>query len=120
MAQVIDLGSQRIHEGNSVLIFPEGTRAAPQQPLPFRRGGAELAIKAGCQIVPVSHNAGVFWRNDMFIKKAGVVDVHIHPAIDTQGRDARSLMSEAEAVILKQLAQLDPPQGIDADKPIVA
>lgn len=103
MTQVIELGSQRIAEGNSVLIFPEGTRASPHQLLPFRQGGALLAKAAGCVMVPVSHNAGQYWRNDQFAKRAGTIDIHIHPALDSSTADAADLMAHAASIISNQL-----------------
>jgi len=106
MTQVVELGSQRIAEGNSVLIFPEGTRAAPEQLLPFRQGGALLAKKAGCVMVPVSHNSGQYWRNDRFAKRAGTIDIHIHPALDAGTREPADLMASAATTIQSQLHAL--------------
>ncbi len=106
MAQVIEQGSQRIAEGCSVLIFPEGTRSEPGHPLPFRKGGAVLAKTAGCTIVPVTHNSGTFWLNKTFAKKAGVIDIFVHPAIETKDRDPVELIAEAERVITAQLSAI--------------
>lgn len=103
MAQVIEKGSERIAEGSSVLIFPEGTRTLPGQPLPFRKGGAVLAKTAGCKIVPVSHNSGEFWLNTQFAKRPGVIDITVHPAIETRDREAEDLMRDAERIILSTL-----------------
>ncbi len=108
MAQVVEQGSMRIAEGCSVLIFPEGTRSLPGQPLPFRKGGAVLAKTAGCKMVPVTHNSGSFWLNKEFAKKAGVIDIYIHPPIDTKDRDPVDLITEAETIILAQLETLSP------------
>jgi 1-acyl-sn-glycerol-3-phosphate acyltransferase len=106
MSQVIEQGIDRISDGCSVLIFPEGTRTEPGQPLPFRKGGAVLAKQAGCKIVPVTHNSGTYWLNKSFAKKSGVVDIVIHPPIDTLERDAEVLMQEAQSVVYAQLEQL--------------
>lgn len=106
MTQVIEQGVQRIGEGSSVLIFPEGTRTEPGHPLPFRKGGAVLAKQAGCKMVPVTHNSGSFWLNKSFAKKAGVVDIFIHSPIETADRDAESLMQEAQRIVYGQLDAL--------------
>ena len=39
--------------GEPILIFPEGTRSTPGAPLHFRRGAAQLALRAGLRIVPL-------------------------------------------------------------------
>jgi 1-acyl-sn-glycerol-3-phosphate acyltransferase len=45
---------ERIKNGVSVLIFPEGTRSIDGELQPFKRGGFNLALKCGCDIVPVA------------------------------------------------------------------
>lgn len=109
MTQVIEQGVERIADGSSVLIFPEGTRAKPGKPLRFRRGGAVLAKEAGCLMVPVAHNAGSFWHNDRFILNSGTVDLVIHPPIATDAHSADELMQMAEANITQTLRDLDNP-----------
>jgi 1-acyl-sn-glycerol-3-phosphate acyltransferase len=46
--------ARRIKSGTSVVIFPEGTRSPDGVLQPFRPGGFHLALKAGCDIVPVA------------------------------------------------------------------
>lgn len=46
--------ANRIKNGSSVLIFPEGTRSPDGTLLMFKAGGFHLALKSGCNIVPVS------------------------------------------------------------------
>jgi len=44
----------RIKNGSSVLIFPEGTRSTDGTLFAFKTGGFHLALKSGCDIVPIS------------------------------------------------------------------
>jgi 1-acyl-sn-glycerol-3-phosphate acyltransferase len=46
--------AERIRDGASVVMFPEGTRSTDGRLLPFKRGGFNLALKSGCEVVPVS------------------------------------------------------------------
>ncbi len=43
----------RIKQGRNVILFPEGTRSTPGQPLHFYRGAAQVAARSGCDILPV-------------------------------------------------------------------
>jgi 1-acyl-sn-glycerol-3-phosphate acyltransferase len=42
-----------LHAGGNLVIFPEGTRSKPGQPLQLQRGAAQLALRAGVAITPV-------------------------------------------------------------------
>ncbi len=50
----IQEAAQRIRDGASVLIFPEGTRSVDGHLQDFKRGGFKLALKSGSDIVPVA------------------------------------------------------------------
>jgi 1-acyl-sn-glycerol-3-phosphate acyltransferase len=52
----LDEAAKRIAAGNSVLIFPEGTRSADGTLQEFKTGAVLLAIKAGVPIVPLGFN----------------------------------------------------------------
>ncbi len=76
-------------EGRSILIFPEGTRVAPGDERPYQVGTAALYRQLGVPVVPVALNSGLFWGRRKFIKRPGVIDVEILPAIPPGlGRDA--------------------------------
>ncbi|WP_097459522.1 lysophospholipid acyltransferase family protein [Mangrovitalea sediminis] len=77
MEEVITQGKRRLDDGIWVLIFPEGTRVNPGERKPFSRGGATLAKESGYPLLPIAHNAGLFWPNNRFLKFPGTVRVVI-------------------------------------------
>lgn len=50
---LIDDCADDLAAGNPLVIFPEGTRSQPGQPLSFLRGAAYIALKSGMPILPV-------------------------------------------------------------------
>jgi 1-acyl-sn-glycerol-3-phosphate acyltransferase len=52
----IEAAAAKIRNGQSVVIFPEGTRTPDGNLLPFKRGGFLLAAKAGVPIVALTIN----------------------------------------------------------------
>ncbi len=63
-------------EGISMLIFPEGTRAAEEGTfLPFKGGSFKIAEKSGCDVVPftIINSASIFEEHKPFVKKTHVI-----------------------------------------------
>ncbi len=79
-------GKERLEEGLSVVIFPEGTRSPAGTIKEFSRGGAKLAVSANFPVLPVIHNAGVCWPANTIIKKPGVIRVRIGEPIQVTGK----------------------------------
>lgn len=95
-------GRERLEQGFWVIVFPEGTRVAPGERREYQLGGAWLAAAAAAPVVPVAHNAGLFWPRNAFLKRPGTVTVRIGPAIETAQRDPKTINSMAEKWIEEQ------------------
>jgi len=52
--QLVDRCVERIEQGRSLLIFPEGTRSPEGVLGPFQRGAAHTALRSGWPLLPVS------------------------------------------------------------------
>jgi 1-acyl-sn-glycerol-3-phosphate acyltransferase len=50
----IERAAAALREGNSFLIFPEGTRSRSGELLPFKKGGFIMALQGRAPIVPVA------------------------------------------------------------------
>ena len=62
--KVIASGSQKLRNGFSILLFPEGTRKMPGKKVgKFARSAADLAIKNNVDLIPIYHNSGLYWKN---------------------------------------------------------
>ncbi len=113
--QIIEQGTERLNRGYNIIYFPEGTRIAPGTRKRYGIGGAILAEKTGRPVIPVAHNAGVFWRRRGVRKFPGTIDVVVGPPIETQGLVASEINARAEAWIEGMVEQL--PGGEIEDKP---
>lgn len=104
--QVLEQGAERLASGVWVLIFPEGTRVPVGATKRFGMSGALLAVQAGCSIVPVAHDAGLYWSRRGLLKRRGTIRIVIGPAIAAAGRQARDVNAEASAWINATVARL--------------
>lgn len=104
--QIVKQGVDRLKKGQWVLIFPEGTRVAPGERKKYGIGGAILAHKSGYPVLPVAHNAGEFWRKKQFVKTPGTIRVVFGPMIESKGKDAQTINSDAEAWIEGKSAEI--------------
>ena len=108
--QIIEMGKERLDQGRNVVIFPEGTRVAPGERKKYGIGGALLAAQTGAPVVPIAHNAGVFWRRRGINKYPGTVQVVFGPMIDTREMTASQINKKTEEWI--ENTQLTLPQEI--------
>lgn len=106
LKQMMTVGEARIKSGMNVLIFPEGTRIAPGQPSNYARGGASLAVRAGALVLPIAHNAGVYWPPRKVVKYPGVITVSIGEPIDTRDKTAKEVNDIAQRWIESEVARL--------------
>jgi len=104
--KVIDQGKERLQNSQWIVVFPEGTRVAPFERKRFGISGAVLAAEAGVLVVPVAHNAGLFWKRRGFMKRAGTISVIIGKPIETQHRDPKDIIEQAQLFIDEQTSSL--------------
>jgi 1-acyl-sn-glycerol-3-phosphate acyltransferase len=83
-----EIAAERIKEGNSVIVFPEGTRGRAYPLRPFKKGPFVLAIAAGVPIVPVIvHGSIEVMRKGSIWAHPGTIDVHLLEPVRTVGVD---------------------------------
>ena len=107
----IEQAAASIRDGNSFLIFPEGTRSKTNQLLPFKKGGFVMALKAEAPILPVAITGGrAAMRKGSAIVRPVHVTVRIGAPVETAGRavgDRDTVIDEVRARI-EALRRLGP------------
>jgi len=83
-----DVAAERIKQGNSVIVFPEGTRGHAYPLRPFKKGPFVLAIAAEVPIVPlIIHGTIEKLRKGSFRVYPGRIDIHLLEPVSTTGVD---------------------------------
>ncbi len=100
--------AEKIRKGSSVVMFPEGTRSIDGRLLPFKKGGFKLAIKSGCDIVPVaiSNSYRIVPKGSLKINK-GTFHICVGGPIPTKGYDRKSITRLMERVREDMLNQME-------------
>jgi 1-acyl-sn-glycerol-3-phosphate acyltransferase len=108
LKSLVDQGRDRLDNGYTVIIFPEGTRSQPGSKNRYKGGGAHLAVETGTPVVPVALNSGEFWGRNALFKKCGTVTVSVGPAIDPAGLSSSEVLARAEAWIEDEMRRISP------------
>ena len=106
LKKLVAHGKDRLAKGLWVVIFPEGTRIAPGKRGKYHIGGAWLAAHTQTTVVPVAHNAGLYWRKNAFIKQPGTITVSIGKPIETASLKADALNQQVEDWIEAEMLKL--------------
>ena len=106
--KVVAQGKDLLAQGIWIIMFPEGTRIPRGQQGVYKTGGSRLAIDTGAPVIPIAVTSAKVWPRKAFIKRPGIVDVSIGPAISSVGRKPDELMREVEVWIEAEMRRLDP------------
>ena len=107
----IDAAAKRIAGGQSILVYPEGGLSRGGRIKKFKKGGFNLALRAGVPVVPV-----IMRRTNEVLSipelksKAGAVYCDLLKPIPTNGRDpkeAADFAEEVRQVMIAAKASLD-------------
>jgi 1-acyl-sn-glycerol-3-phosphate acyltransferase len=105
--QIMRQSAQRIKQGFCILVFPEGTRVAPNVIKPFKAGVARMALALNLPIVPVANNAGYCMPRSSYMLYPGTVEVIIDKPIIANNDDTpEKLTKQIETVIRQNLAKM--------------
>lgn len=98
---------ERIRNGNSVIIFPEGERTFCGEMVPFQKGAFVLAVEAGVPMVPLAiRDAYRVLDERRHAARPGVIHVVVGEPIPLENqrrRDIPMLMEKAREAIAREL-----------------
>ncbi len=96
--------------GRPVVIFPEGTRTAPGERVPYQPGVVAIAGATDAPVIPVATDSGRLWGRRAFHKRPGTIHVSVLPPLPPRLPRAK-LLAALEAAIETEsdrlLAQAD-------------
>ncbi|MFK7957013.1 MAG: lysophospholipid acyltransferase family protein [Lysobacterales bacterium] len=100
ITQVMEQGLELLASGQSIGVFPEGTRKAPGSPPKYKIGGGVLAEAADVPVIPIAVNTGLFWPpKSMLIQRPGIAVLEFGPPMDVSGLSAQEITDKMQAWI---------------------
>ena len=96
---------QKIIDGNSIIIFPEGTRKKPGNPPDYKTGIVGIYKETEAAILPVALNSGLCWPKHTFIKKPGKITIKFLNLIPSK-LDRIEILKKIEAIIEEETNNL--------------
>ncbi|GKX28255.1 1-acyl-sn-glycerol-3-phosphate acyltransferase [Vallitalea longa] len=100
--KVILKGISYLKEGNTLVIFPEGTRSKSSTIGEFKKGSLKLATKSGVPIVPVTINGSYKILEEKKRIRKSNVNITVHPPIymdDMTKEDENKLIDRVYEII---------------------
>ena len=108
--EAMNEAAQKIRDGMSVVIFPEGSRSPDGSIQPFKKGGFTLAIKSKVPIVPVAISGSrAIMPKDKFTATSGEIRILVGHPIETENsalKDRELLMKKVRETISKNFRSI--------------
>ena len=89
---------EKVLQGYSLIIFPEGTRKIPGAKPDYKPGVAGIYKEIDSDVLPVALNSGLFWPKNSFKIKPGKIIIEFLPIIK-KGYDKKYFIKNLEDII---------------------
>lgn len=103
------IAADRVREGSSVVVFPEGTRGFSYAIRPFKKGPFVLALQAGVPIVPciIHGTLDILPKKSLRLRRMSEINVHILKPVYTEGYTYQDRTRLAELVQQEMSTAMD-------------
>lgn len=79
--QMVKDAKERVAEGRTIVIYPEGTRTIPGAEPNYHPGILALYSQLKIPVIPVALNSGLFWGKNAFFKRPGTITLSFLPPL---------------------------------------
>lgn len=93
LKQMIEAAKVKAAQNRQILIFPEGTRRLPGAAPAYKAGIATLYKELKLPVLPIAHNAGLYWPKNSLLRYSGTLQIKILPAIEA-GLDKKIFLEQ--------------------------
>ena len=98
MRKILHEIKQKIINGYSIIIFPEGTRKKPGESPDYKTGIAGIYKESEAEVLPVTTNSGYYWPKHTFVKKPGKIIIKFLKKIPSK-LEKSEFLKKIESVI---------------------
>jgi len=98
MRKMLDAVKLKLESGNSIIIFPEGTRKIPGSRPDYKTGFIGIYNHTKKKILPVALNSGLCWPKHTWILKNGIITIRILPVIK-ENYDKQTVLKKVQEQI---------------------
>src|SRR5262245_61897833 len=112
LQRLIEGGGERLAQGFSIMVYPEGTRVAVGRRGIYKLGGAVIAVNNRAQLLPVAHNADLVWPRTSVLTHPAKLTVSIGASLDTVGLPSEQRRRRTEDWSDGEMAPPTPPTAI--------
>ena len=105
MRQMLKKTKEKLSDGFSLVIFPEGTRKKPGEKPYYKSGFVGVYKHLNSEILPVAVNSGNCWPKHSFIKKSGKIIISILKIIPA-GLEQSVVLDKVKETIEKEVDKI--------------
>lgn len=106
LRQMVDEARRAVGEGRKVLLFPQGTRQAIDEPVKFQSAGiSALYTNLDVSVVPAACNSGLFWDKKTLMMHSGTITLSFLPPI-APGLPRKEFQENMERTIAEEASRL--------------
>lgn len=116
MRHLLRAGQVAAETGRQIVIFPEGTRVAPGERVPYQPGVLALAAATRLPVIPAAIDSGLRWGRRHFRKRPGTITLSILPPLPV-GLPRAELLRRLTDVIETETDRLMR-QDLPVDEPV--